>query len=389
MPAEPQTEETVMRKGSTAFVGMDVHTSSTIKVSRYVGWSEVSERWSVPFERRAIERLAKRLVRDAEGGEVRCVYEAGPPGFTVKRWMEAAAKGLVCDVAAPSLIARAPGDKVKNDPRDADKLGRQLRSGDLHLVYPPSEAQEAARSLVRVRDAAREDRRASGHRIRTFLLTRGHVWSGRNWSRAHREWLLRLELAFPLDRWLLDELLVDLEHHEQRLARLDAEIEQVAALPAYRDAVNRLRCLRGIDTFTALGLVTTLHNPERFHSPRQLMSYVGLVVSEDSSGARVRRGALTKTGDALARRLLIEAANNQRRRPRLSAPLKARRKGQPAAVVAYADRAMHRLYRRYQRLAVRRGHNIAVAAVARELVGFVWALLQTNPRQRLLISPLH
>lgn len=376
-----------MKKRSTTYVGMDVHTSSSIKVARLVNDGARAEEWTVPFERRALERLARRLQREAHGGPVQCVYEAGPPGFTVKRWMEGAVTGLSCEMAAPSRTRRAPGDRVKTDRRDAVKLARDLRSGDLTLVHPPTEAEESTRALVRVRDGARQDRQASQHRVRTFLLVRGHVWSRRSWTPEHRRWLRAVELPTALDRRLLDELLADLDHHEQRLGRLDAEIAAVAEQPGYRERVGRLRCLRGIDTLTAVGLTATIHTPERFPGPRSLMGYLGLGVSEDSSGHRIRRGGLTKTGDGLARRLLIEAAKNQRSRPWVSVALKARRKGQPAAVVAYADRALHRLHHRYLRL-LRNGvrPNAATAAVARELTGFVWALLQPTARLPLLTA---
>ncbi len=375
-----------MKNASTVYVGMDVHTAGEIRCARVVGGTELVDEWGVGFERRAVERVARRLVREAGGAEVHCVYEAGPPGFTVKRWMEGAVEGLTCHVAAPSLILRAPGDRVKTDRRDARKLVRDLRAGILTFVYPPTEKQESDRALVRLRDGARIDQQRSKQRVRTYLLTRGYTWAESSWTKAHRKWLNTLELSH-LDRYELDELLIDLDHHEQRMSRLDAAIEELAQTPAYRDAVGRLRCLRGVDTLTALGLVVTIHNPERFHSPRALMAYLGFGVAEQSSGERIRRGRLTKTGDRLARRLLIEAAKNQRAPYRRSKALLARRRGQPAYVIAYADRAGQRLSARYRRL-ISRGmlSNIATAAIAREMVGFVWALLQPAALRPLLTA---
>jgi transposase len=375
-----------MKKRIT-YVGMDVHTRSAITVARLIGDAPRVEEWTVPFERRALERLARRLVREAGGGAVCCAYEAGPPGFTVKRWMEGAAWGLRCELVAPSRMRRSADDRVKNDRRDARRLAQELRNGALTFVYPPTEADESTRGLVRVRDGARRDRQASQHRVRTFLLVRGCVWSRRAWTQEHRQWLRTVTLPTGLDRQLLDELLADLDHHEQKLARLDAEIAVVAEQPAYRERVGRLRCLRGVDTLTALALTATLHTPERFPRARSVMRYVGLGVSENSTGGRTRRGGLLKDGDPLARRLLIEFAKNQRTRPHLSQALKARRKGQPTAVVAYADRAMRRLHQRYARL-VQRGakRNVATAAVAREGAGFIWALLQPTDQLPLLLA---
>jgi len=358
------------------WVGLDVHTAAPIQVAR-MGSSEVIEEWELPFERKAIERLAQRLARDAGGGEVHCCYEAGPAGFTVKRWMEGAAEGVFCDVVAPSLIPRKPGDQVKTDRRDARKLARLHRIRELTAVYPPSPDEEAVRGVVRQRDQTREDLHRARQRLKSFLQLRGMVFAGHAWTKRFEAWLSKLSFEAALDKDSFVELRTEVHHHQSRLDRLDSRIDEISKTGFYAERVQQMRCFRGIDTLTAMGIVTTLHNPERFRTPEAMMSYVGLTPSESSSGTRERRGPITRQGDKLLRRLLIEAANNQASKPRNNPRLIACRKNQPPEIVDLAEKAALRLHKRYWHLKLTgRLHNVAVVAIARELVGFLWAMLQ-------------
>jgi len=283
-------------------------------------------------------------------------------------------------VVAPSLIPRKPGERIKTDRRDASKLAELYRAGLLTEVHAPTPADEAARDLCRAREDAQEDLMRCRHRLSKMLLRRGWTWNGtkRAWSQGHRLWLRSLRLEHQADQVVLEDYLLAIEQLEQRLPWLEQRIEELSQQPAYAEAVAALRCFRGIDTITAMGLVTELHDFMRFNSPRGLMAFLGLVPSEHSSGESERRGGITKAGNRHARRLLIEASWHYRHRPN-AANLKRRREGQPPHVVALADKAMLRLNRRFNRMLEKgKPRPKIVVAVARELAGFVWAAL--HPR---------
>jgi transposase len=255
----------------------------------------------------------------------------------------------------------------------------------LTAVCPPSEAQEAVRDLCRCRDDAREDLMRARHRLSKLLLRRAQVYrEGRNWTRKHRRWLLGLSWEHEADRVVFGEYLQTIEQIEERLRALDAALEAQAEQEPYREPVGWLRCFRGIDTIYAMTLVCELYDIVRFHSARQLMAYLGLVPSEHSSGGSRRQGAITKAGNLHARRALVGAAWHYRHQPAVGAKLRARREGQPAAIIALADRAQKRLNRRFLHLTLHRGKcsQEAVVALARELSGFLWAALVQYPQLR-------
>ena len=358
----------------TTFVGLDAH-KDWISVAMLLTGRETPIEWRTPNAAGAIRKMLRRIEAEAPD-DVRFCYEAGPCGYALQRqitaWSEAS-----CMVVAPSLIPGKPGERVKTDRRDAKKLAFLFRAGMLTEVQPPSEADEAARDLCRAREDAREDLVRSRHRLTKFLLRRGIIFTGgkRAWTRAHRQWLRALSFNQKWDQVVFSDYLLAVEHLEGRLDALGDRIEELSAEQRYVVPIGVLRCFRGFDTITATALVVELHTFHRFLSPRKLMAFVGLVPSEYSSGQRRRRGAITKTGNGHVRRLLIEAAWNYRHPPRVGT-LARRRKGQPARAVALADRAMQRLYRRYLRLTARGvPSQKAIIAVARELVGFVWAAL--------------
>ena len=326
----------------------------------------------IPNDPRQVRRLFERLLHD---GPVRACYEAGVSGYDLYRQLTGL--GVECAVIAPALTPRKPGERVKTDRRDAAKLVRLFRAGELTEIHVPSEAEEGVRDLTRCRDDIRADIVRWRHRVLKFLARHGRVYqTGKNWSQAHWTWIRAQRFEdIALER-TLEASLDALEQAMRRRTDLDRVIEALASDAPYRDAVNALRCFRGINTLSAMILVAEIVDFQRFRRPRALMAYLGLVPSEYSSGERHRRGALTKAGNSHARRVLVEAAWHYRHRPGLGNRLARHTANQPPTVVAEAWRAQQRLHRRYRHLV---GHGkrptVAVAAVARELAGFVWAAM--------------
>lgn len=355
-------------------VGMDAHKKS-ITVAMLLPDQDVPTVWQVKNEKKAIRSLARKLKRQASPGTVECCYEAGPCGYALQR--EIQGQGVRCMVIAPSLTPVKPGERIKTDRRDAKKLVALLRGGLLTEVSPPTSEEEAVRDLCRCREDAKEDLQRARHRLSKMLLRRGLIYrEGRNWTRAHRQWLRSIVWDFDADQAVFDDYLQAIEQHQDRLAGLTAKLEQQAQHPAYAEPVAQLRCFRGIDTVTAMTIVAELHGFCRFSSPRELMAYLGLVPSESSSGDGQRRGRITKAGNSHVRRVLIEAAWHYRHRPAVGVKLRKRREGQNVKVIAIADRAQRRLHRRYWHFVTRKKElNKAVAAIARELTGFIWAVL--------------
>ena len=325
-----------------------------------------------------VRRLFRRL---AEKGSVRACYEASGSGFVLQRVLSR--DGFHCDVIAPSLIPRKPGEHRKTDRLDAIMLARLYKSGHLTPVHVPSEEQEALRRLLRLRTTYQIYCKATKHRISGILRNHGFVFTeGKStWTKKHRLWLasLRASLQGPLQTTLAIEL-EHLEYLETQRQALDAELERYAQAQPYRSQVEALCCLRGVKTLTALTLLCEVDDIRRFRSPRSLMAYFGLVPSEHSSGQREHRGPITKAGNLHARRLLVEAAWNNRHRAAAELILSRRRQGQPPDVVAIALKAQHRLSKRFHHLDQRKHRHVAITAVARELCGFVWAVLKALPQ---------
>lgn len=331
----------------------------------------------IPNDPRQVRRLFERLRQEAP---VRACYEAGVSGYDLYRQLTAL--GVDCAVIAPALTPRKPGERVKTDRRDAAKLVRLFRAGELTAIHVPTEAQEGVRDLTRCRDDVRADIVRWRHRVLKLLARHGRVYqAGKNWSQAHWAWLRAQRFDDTALMLALTTSLETLEQVLRRRADLDRAIAEVATQPRYRDVVGALQCFRGINTLSAMILVAEIVDFQRFRRPRTLMAYLGLVPSEYSSGDRHRRGALTKAGNSHARRVLVEAAWHYRHRPALGERLSRHTAGQPPALVADAWRAQHRLHRRYRHLIAHgKRPTVAVAAVARELAGFIWAAMTTMPK---------
>jgi len=361
-------------QNSITWVGLDAHKNSIKVAAFFAGQSEPVE-WQEATTVEAIRRLARKLQREATG-PVQCCYEAGPTGYALQRQLRLL--GLSCSVIAPSLTPVKPGSRIKTDRRDARKLAELFRAGLLTEVHPPSERDEALRDLCRCRDDVRVDLLRARHRLSKFLLRRHCIYRNtkHHWGTRHWAWLEQLRFDDPMSQATFDSYLLAVQQLEERQQQLDTQLASFGAEEPYREPVAWLRCFKGIDTVTAVCLVAELHDFRRFASARQLMAYVGLVPSECSSGERERRGSITKAGNRHVRRLLVEAAWHHRFRPALSLPLRRRREGQPARVLAIADRAQERLAARFRRMSFRGTSSPKViVAMARELTGYLWAVL--------------
>ena len=357
-------------------VALDAHKKEH-QVCMQLPEEESVREFSVKNQPREIKRMVKRIQKQAPG-PIRMCYEAGPCGFALQR--QIAAEGVSCVVIAPSLIPVKPGDRVKTDRRDARKLLKLFRAGMLTEVHPPTEEEESVRELCRCREAAKLAQTAARHQLSKFLLRHGVIYTeGYQWTQKHFRWLRGLAFEKPLNQLVFTNYLEVVERRTERLKALDQALEEAAQQKPYATKVGWLRCFRGIDTVTAMTIVAELFGFARFSSAGDLMSYLGLTSSEDSSGGKRRQGAITKAGNSRVRRLLIEASWHQRYFPVTSKALRKRREGQPAWVIQIADRAKRRLHKRYWWLVNHgKSNKLAVTAVARELVGFIWAVLYTG-----------
>jgi transposase len=361
-----------MRDSNTKlFVGLDVHKDSiTVAVAE---WGRRPGRVvaTVPHDMRALRKVLDRL---GSPSTVSCCYEAGPTGYGLARTLRAA--GWDCEVIAPSLVPRKSGERIKTDRRDAVKLAQNHRSGDLVAVVIPDEASEAIRDLERARDDAKKAERVARHQLAKFLLRQGRCYPGKTaWNETHRAWIAAQTFAEPAQRYVLADGLAVVESARLRVAQLTERLRDVAATWERAPLVQALQALRGVEFVTAVTVVAEVGDLRRFATAGAFMGYVGLIPTEQTSGASSRRGPITKTGNAHVRRLLVESAWHYRRQPRMSKALRERSVGIAPGVCAIAWKAQTRLHHRLKRL-LERGKNPAeaITAVARELAGFLWAI---------------
>lgn len=357
---------------STTIIAFDQHAATTV-AAVLLPDQRTPALQTLPSEIATIQRFIVRVQRH---GPVKCCYEAGPCGFELQRALTAS--GLACEVIAPALIPRRAGDRIKTDRRDAGQLAVLYRAGALTAIHIPTEQEEAARDLLRCREDIRVDLLRSRHRLSKFLLRHGRRFTAtkKAWSKRHETWL-------RAQRWSLAALeqthrayLRAVDEAIARLRAVEDDLRALLDLEPLKPRVARLRCFRGVDDLTALTIAAELGDARRFASAPRLMAYVGLVPSEHSSGSKRAQGAITKTGNAHLRRVLVESAWHYRHHPFVSAALRTRQRDAPAGVVAHAWTAQQRLHRRYVRFAARgKRQQHIVTAVARELTGFLWAAL--------------
>jgi transposase len=363
---------------STTIVAFDQHAATTVAAVLLPG-HQTPALHALTSDSATIVRFLRRL---SATGPVQCLYEAGPCGFDLQRAL--GAEQFPCDVIAPALIPRRPGDRIKTDRRDATHLAVLYRAGALTAIHIPTEQEEAARDLLRCREQIRADLLRARHRLSKFLLRHGRRFTAtkNTWSKRHHQWL-------QTQRWPLAAL----EHTHRAYVRavdeavaqlqaIETELRDVLVLEPLRTRVETLRCFRGIDDLTALTVAAELGDARRFPSAPRVMAFTGLVPAEYSSGTSRARGRITKTGNAHLRRVLVEAAWHYRHPPFVGDPLRRRQRGAPPGAIAHAWAAQCRLHRRYRRLAARgKPKQHIVTAIARELSGFLWAAL-TQPSDR-------
>jgi transposase len=358
-----------MQSESTLYVGLDVHKDS-ITVAYAIGLGEVELFGKIGTTQIEVNRLCKRL--QAKAKHVCIVYEAGPCGYGLYR--QIVANGFDCMVCAPSLIPRKPGERVKTDRRDAIKLVRSLRAGDLSAVHVPSVEDESFRDLARAWSAAREDLKQARQRLKSFLLSHGVHYLGRaDWGPAHRRWLSTFSFDSAWQQLAFNEHRRTIEDRMAQCERLEIALHEAVVDWRFYPAVLALQTMRGIQFTSAVGLVSELGDLSRFEHPRQLMAWIGVTPSEHSSGGKRRQGSITKTGNSYARKLLVESAWSYRHPARVSIEIQRRHEGIPKAIIDRSWDAQLRLCRRFRRLVAKgKSAHIAIIAVARELVAFVW-----------------
>jgi len=368
---------------STANVGLDVHKES-ITISLAVGQEEPVEVGQIANEPSAVRRMAGRLA--ARYGRLKFAYEAGPCGYELHRqlvWL-----GHCCLVVAPSLIPRRPGDHIKTDRRDARTLARLLRSGDLTAVWVPDEHHEAIRELVRCREDFKQVERRCRQQLCALLLRHGRSYDKSNWTQEHRRWLLGQSFECQETQRVFEHYLHSSTETEERIGQLERQMEEAVAGWSLAPLVRGLMAMRGVKLVTGMTYAAELGDLTRFQRAGELMSFVGLVPSEFSSGPQRRQGGITKSGNRHVRRVLIESSWSYRHKPQVTAALRARGRDASAAVRAIAWKAQKRLHARYHRLVSRgKSAQVAITAVAREQLGFIWAIgLQVMEEQRALAA---
>lgn len=368
----------------TLFVGLDVHKETIVVATAKWDRNEAELVGTIPNNPQAVVKLLRKLGRPVE--QLYFCYEAGPCGYALHRQLTKA--GARCDVVAPNLVPQKAGDRIKTDRRDAQKLARNLRNGELTPVWVPDESDEALRDLSRAREDAKDDLRIKRQQLLSFLLRydlRPPESLKKNWTKAHRQWLDSLKFPQVMQQIVFAEYLQAIDQAAERLERLeDALLKQAETVPQ-APLIKALQCLRGVAGVTAATVVAELGDLTRFKAAKQAMDAIGLVPSEHSSGPNQRRGSITKSGNAHVRAVVVEAAWHYRHAPHRGEALRQRLQNQPEAVRSIAWKAQHRLNNKYRRLVGRgKSKQVAVVAAARELVGFMWAIAQEVARQKQL-----
>jgi transposase len=356
------------------FLGLDVH-AETIAVAVAEPDGELRSLGTIANREESIRKLIRKL---GPAEQLRACYEAGPTGFVL--YWQLTQLGVECAVVAPTLVPKKSGDRVKTDRRDALKLARSHRSGDLTAVWVPDEDSEALRDLVRAREAAKQDQLRARHRLTKFLLRTGRRpgLGVKAWTERYLAWLQQIHYTQPAQEATLLDCVNEVQHMGERIKRLEQailEVVKLAPLPL-QEVIRGLQTLRGVAHISAVTIAAELGNiSSRFESARKLMGYSGVVPSEDSSGKRKRQGSITKTGNAHLRRIVVESAWSYRHRPSIGAKLRKRQEGVAAEITEIAWKAQNRLHKRYMTMmAAGKDQRKIMTAIGRELMGFIWAI---------------
>jgi transposase len=358
-----------------AYVGIDYHLNSLSIAVMVDGQKTPYETIRLKNDDKVIRKYMSKL---AAQFQIKACYEASANGYSFQRKM--AAWGYSCEVIAPALIPRKAGNHRKNDFRDALDLAQNHAHGELSIVHLPTEEEEAVRSLVRCRMAFREAARRVKQQINSLLLSQDQRWALSKWTDQHRKWLGRLHMPHGYLQQVFDEHLAHLDYLEVRIRHLDEQIGQIAISPVYAPAVKKLRAFKGIKTLTAMLLIAEITDFRRFSTPGALMAFLGLIPSEDSSGDTRKGGPITKAGNRRCRTALIEAVQHYGKSPHISAQMKSNLSEVDASSGHIAIKCLKRLHKRFWALTLRgKLRSVAITAIAREFVGFIWAMMQPQP----------
>ncbi|MGD6858339.1 IS110 family transposase [Bacillus infantis] len=356
------------------YVGLDVSKEKIAVAIAEEGRAEPRYWGLIPHTPEAVKKLMKKL---GSPETLRVCYEAGPTGYPLYRLL--LTMGIQCSVIAPSLIPKRPGERIKTDRRDSIRLAHLYRAGELTAIYVPDKEDEALRDLIRCREDAKEDELRGKHRLSKFLLRNDIKPPGRitKWTKKYFEWLDTLKFENTSLQVTFQEYYHQIKELAQRILRLEEEIRVQSNEGIHAKKIQALQSLRGIAFITATSIVAEIGSFKRFTTPKQFMAYVGLIPSEYSSGERRSQGQITKTGNRHVRRLLVEASWSYRYKPAVKGELKKRQNGQSPTIQAISWKAQNRLHNKYFRLLARGKESPkAVTAVARELAGFIWAVMQ-------------
>ena len=367
-----------MKQHTIKYVGLDVHKETiVIAIADEGRQEEVRNYGTIPHTLDAVNKFIRKQI--SQGAELRCVYEAGPTGYGLYHYLTN--NGIDCIVTAPSMIPKQSGVKIKNDRRDSQNLARLHRAGELKAIYVPEPEDEAMRDLIRGRDDAKKATRKAKQRLLSYLLRHGMSYSGKsNWSRAHYNWLSDIKMDHRAQQITLQEYIHAVEESNERVSRLTREITSLVKTWRLEPVVSAIQALRGVSLLTAATVIAEIGPLGRFSKPTELMSYLGLVPSEHSSGPSIKRGGITKAGNGYARRALVEAAWTYRFPARVSRHLRKRSEHLPGSVRKIAWKAQLRLCERFRRLRAKgKPSQVVNTAIARELIAFIWAISNEVP----------